>query len=139
MPRDLEAYPEVQTRPEPVDERPDLRKPSLEGLAWLLRHLPTELPEWHWDFANIVHHSGPLCGTAGCAIGIARSIWKGKYFTFSFTPDNPRVGMTIFQDGADDTDITPSVVAGRIDDYLAGRPIRYLAEGDRSAAHGRRG
>ncbi len=128
MPRDVEAFPEVQTPA--LDERPDLSKPSLEALAWLLRHLPTELPEWKWDYANIWHYTGPHCGTAGCAIGVARAVWGEKYYTDSFFAP-AAAGLEIFDCGSRDPRITPTIVAGRIDDYLAGRPIRYLVAGDR--------
>jgi hypothetical protein len=39
--------------------------------------------------------------------------------------------MHIFIEGGSNPAITPLVVASRIDDHLAGRPIRYLVEGDR--------
>lgn len=38
-----------------TETKPDLSKPSLEGLSWLLRHLSTELPTHkyeHYNFAT---------------------------------------------------------------------------------------
>lgn len=149
MPRDLNYDPQTRPALSPGDEdgRPDLSKPSLEGLAWLLRH-PAEWQKGHvWNFAKAWEVTS--CGTAGCAIGIMYGAWPA---TLSVDDNIATLGM--YKDGAfsrifragmfDRRAITPSVVADRIDDYLAGRPIRYLVAGDRdgglrSAAHGGEG
>lgn len=120
----------------PKPNAPDLTRPSLEGLAWVLEN-PQAWPRgWTWDFANIeVHHS---CGTAGCAIGIARYTWPRLRRLLVSTSDSAFGGaysdmLLIFEVGSNDSRVTPAVVAGRIRDHLAGRPIRYLVEGDRDA------
>lgn len=138
MPRDL-----IET-----ETKPDLSKPSLKGLAWLLRH-PWNWPvNFEWDYMTVgneivsaaqreVEHA-PLpevpCGSAGCAVGVARLVWGLDACSDA--------GIELGDESLNDwktqifnthaiTPVTPSVVAGRIDDYLAGRPIRYLVAGDR--------
>lgn len=45
---------------------PDLSKPSVRGLAWLLRH-----PErWPWTFGPFDYNHCP-----SCAMGLARAMW----------------------------------------------------------------
>lgn len=125
------AYAPAETKP-----APDLTSPSLEGLAWVLENasawpITQNGRRWRWDFKVCRNE----CGTAGCALGIAGAIWKdpafdrGNVHDFGWMDDSQSIA--VFVDGDHDPAITPAVVAGRIRDHLAGRPIRYLVEGDR--------
>lgn len=54
---------------------PDLSKPSLEGLSYLLRQ---EMPKgFTWDFSHEFNQTN--CGTMGCALGLCYLQWP-KYF-----------------------------------------------------------
>lgn len=114
---------------------PDLSKPSLEALAWVLEsgRLPAG---WTWDYSKIYERNE--CGTAGCALGIVAAMWVPDRLFFDREDAFQLFGIgfaaseAVFANGTDDLRITPAVVAGRIRDYLDGRPIRYLVEGDRS-------
>lgn len=111
-----------------IETKPDLSKPSLEGLSWLLQHLSTELPTHkyeHYHFAT-----AGKCGTAGCAYGICQIVWPD-----AFPPDldimegvradrifGRNAYVTIFSTYAyrcSPWDVTPQMVADRIDAYLA--------------------
>lgn len=120
MPRDL-----IET-----ETKPDLSKPSLEGLAWLLRH-PEEWPDhYEWDFSVSGIFNGYHCG---CALALHRRMFNmagiGRSCERAGMPDDQY--SACFLNGQMDPRVTAAVVAGRIDDYLAGRPIRYLVAGDR--------
>ena len=95
---------------------PNLSTFSLEALAWLLEH--SELPKWNFRDEQC------------CGIGVALDQWGFR------VPARLGAGNNyhpIFMSGAGTAPdrIGPGVVAGRIRDHLAGRPIRYLYEGDR--------
>lgn len=110
-----------------TETKPDLSKPSLEGLSWLLRR---EMPKNHtWNFA--ISFELTECGTAGCALGVARCIWGTPIFRnndpwriFGIPHDEYK---KIFHAGASswygvpDNCVTPTMVADRIDAYLAQR------------------
>lgn len=111
--------------------RPDLSKPSLEGLAWILRH---QMPEGHrWDFTKVIYRES--CGTAGCALGVARIVWPElkemywiemlqalgtqAYFTaqlFSAGVDSARENYGVLPDA-----VTAAMVADKIDAHLRDR------------------
>ncbi len=98
----------------PADTAPDLSKPSLEGLSWLLRHKeawPPGQPGHRWDYS---------CRNT-CAIGIARRQWPE-----TVQPGCTALGIGIstghflFGPGAyfpiGDIHVTPVMVADRIDE-----------------------
>lgn len=120
-----------------LETNPDLTKPSMEALAYVLRHQET-WPEGHtWDFAFPL--SPTQCGTEGCAWGIAQLLWPeivdmhekagtigGSMEAFGLPSD---AAHDIFvagcgRDPREEPVVTAKDVADRIDDYLAGRPIR---------------
>lgn len=117
---------------------PDLTKRSLEALAYVLRHQETWPPNHRFDFGfPLTRHE---CGTAGCAWGIAQLLWPetigmhesmgtigGTMEAFGIESD---AAFDIFVSGCgrdafgDVAPVSATDVATRIDDYLAGRPIR---------------
>lgn len=148
MPRDLIAEAAVAVQP-------DMTKPTLPGLGWLLRH-QEEWPNHRWKFDTALQRfttterHGLLglfirqhCGTSGCAMGVAILRWQPS-MARGYGVDSEdalavcRVmfglerepALQIFWAGAKNICVTPTVVADRIDDYLAGREIRYLVAGD---------
>lgn len=130
MPRDFALHPDPLpiAHPDTVRDKPDLSRPSLEALAYILRHIHDHVTVWTWDFGLTRNE----CGTAGCALGIASVVWPEEFDDSDVNHVNDE--GAIFQEGMNDPAITPEVVASRIDDHLAGRPIRYLVEGDRGTA-----
>lgn len=68
MPLDQTNWSQTET-----ETKPDLSKPSLEGLSWLLRHKEEWPRLWNWDFNYVSRETH--CGTAGCAIGLAWHQW----------------------------------------------------------------
>lgn len=103
-----------------TETKPDLSKPSLEGLSWLLRHLPAN---HKWDFNTVGGPRSRGCGSYGCAYGLMFSVW-GR----SAQPFWKRLGITshveesFFLHGrysVPDEDVTHTMVADRIDAYLA--------------------
>lgn len=120
-----------------VQTKPDLSKPSLEGLAWLLRH-PEEWSSHIWDYRSTdakywrANEYADHCGTAGCAIGLAREVWDwarcDKAGLNLGSKDSWQ--QRIFNRHSFGEEITAEIVAGRIDDYLAHRPIRKMVAGD---------
>lgn len=117
-----------------VENRPDLRKPTLKGLAWLLRHPEDWPPNHKWDFAAVLRApTENHCGTQGCAIGVAQLTWpwcgelkSGWASRASVFDMAEREFELIFDDGDtlqtygvyDDAKVTPSMVADAIDAYL---------------------
>ncbi len=113
----------------PVETAPDLTRPSLEGLSWLLRHREA-WPEGHvWDYS---------CGES-CALGIGRKQWPDFVRRESITPggDMTRTlgvdmytGSRMFSLRAyqpvGDLDVTPEMVADRIDQYIATGSNKHL-------------
>lgn len=107
-----------------LEAPPDLTKPSLQGLAWLLRHKEAWPEGFVWCFQD--------CQT--CAMGLLwRSMgempdWdnsRAQIRVAAFFALDSDTAYDIFQamaDTADDyIDVTPEMVADRIDAYLAGR------------------
>lgn len=102
------------------ETKPDLSKPSLEGLSWLLRHLPED---HEWNFSEVGGPNHYECGSFGCAYGLMLAVWgKSKH------PFWKRLGITdkteefFFLHGryaVPDAYVTPTMVADRIDTYLA--------------------
>lgn len=126
------------SKPE-VETKPDLSKPSLEGLAYVLRHA---IPDTHrWDFEFGLRHND--CGTAGCAIGVGRVYWPQVEAIAQLAPTEFGViefgnilGLTVDQSlalfsaaycntsetyGKSAIDVTPYDVADAIDRYLASK------------------
>lgn len=123
MPRDVLAETARAT-----EIKPDLSKPSLAGLAWLLRH-PGEWQKGHlWDF-KVPLRLGK-CGTSGCAIGVGRLQWGHNTYT-RFHDGLPKNVALIFYSYGDwplktygaafSAEVTPLMVADAIDRYLAER------------------
>jgi hypothetical protein len=125
---------------------PDLTHPSLAGLEWILRNRYSWPDNWLWFFSHVTDNNfKPECGTAGCAYGIALRYWEearapwhnltrgyedqvtAVIETFDISRDTARL---IFFHGLT-AEITPLIIADRISDHLAGRPIRFLCAGDR--------
>lgn len=72
MPRDLVREAEVE-----ADLKPDLSKPTLEAMAYILRHRE-EWPKGHkWAYTTTLDKT--KCGTIGCAMGIAWATWPSAY------------------------------------------------------------
>lgn len=118
--------------PAPAETAPDFTRPSLEGLAHVLENPPAWPEGWAWDFTRI--GGLPDCGTAGCAVGIARTMWLphaavGEIYDALGIDHSD--AQPVFCRGEKDPRITAPVVAARIRDHLAGRAIRYLVAGDR--------
>lgn len=117
------------------ETKPDLSKPSLEGLSWLLRH-PEEWPSNHrWAFDNRLHFEG--CGTVGCALGIVERKWGIQLYPhFLGMTDKDfcevfGIGLAEFLPsyGTIRSLVTASQVADRIDEFLRSRNSdAYLAE-----------
>lgn len=74
---------------------PDLSKPSLQGLAWMLEREAEWKQDfawyfnwWYWQKNKVlpIGNQPPVevldqlekCGTAGCAIGLAHHTWGGR-------------------------------------------------------------
>lgn len=104
-----------------TETKPDLSKPSLEGLSWLLRHMPED---HEWNFAEVGGPNPAGCGSAGCAFGLAFATWRdwdgsdhvwdapGSVLESFFFPQRYVIPAEL---------VTPTMVADRIDAYLAQR------------------
>lgn len=105
-----------------TETKPDLSKPSLEGLSWLLRHMP----ESHrWDFRTIDGPDPNGCGSSGCAIGLGCAFWGTETFYYNYKTFAPAPVLDrFFIQGLDSygvlhRHVTPQMVAQKIDTYLA--------------------
>ena len=110
--------------PSESDALLDLSKPSLESLAWLLRHREMWPKGFEWDYMH--------CPT--CAMGMAYALWCDQNILSPCPSEMQRVfGMSeissrqIFMDadckrGIRLGNVTPEMVADDIDAYLAKRP-----------------
>ena len=121
---------------------PDLTTPTPAGLAWLLRNPVIWSGRMVFDFGISLERDrdevGDSCGTSGCAIGLAWLTWGGASSrwdcTDSFTDMYTRLGMdydsaqAIFYSpstyGVEWSDVTPDMVADKIDEWLAGWRLR---------------
>ena len=132
----LDASPQVEVIP-------DLSKPSLRGLAWLLRR-QDHWKEWFvCDFMNSwtirYDQRGHYCGTAGCAIGLAQETWPDVSRVEYHLGLPEKYVKAIFYDQALDLQcglptrrhkfysvpmwrVTPLMVADMIDRYLGDHP-----------------
>lgn len=101
-----------------TETKPDLSKPSLEGLSWLLRHMPAD---HEWDFEHVGGRRANGCGSAGCALGLAIATWAGKGIAFSNVPMAVMDKIFMYNQylPVADRNVTPLMVADRIDAYLA--------------------
>ena len=128
MPFDSRTADEVVTLPPFARGRQGLR-----NLAYVLRN-PVLWPQGHeWDYSTVL--SNAPCGTAGCAIGIARMVWPGFPLPLEHQADwcpqaasffgmKQRTFEEIFisarkHDCDDWEEVTPVMVADAIDSYLA--------------------
>ena len=104
---------------------------GLRQLSYLLRHPEFWLKRFTWDFTSVLRPDG-RCGTAGCALGIAQSVWNivegdntfvsmrcdeyGELFGMTASDVN-RIFFT--EHGKPSlSDVTPIDVADAIDRYL---------------------
>jgi hypothetical protein len=92
-------------------ETPDLTKPSLIALSWVLRHKEAWPPGYRWDYSHlyscaigIYRRSWPLAGPLSGAI--KRQQYENMFCHYAYRPVR-------------DADVTPEMVADRIDAYLA--------------------
>lgn len=112
-----------------IETKPDLSKPSLEGLSWLLRQ---PLPANHaWNFT--ISFIKGRCGTAGCALGVGRCVWgdampsgHSRLIADYFKMPMEEYAKIFFSGGSSrysvpDHCVTPQMVADRIDAYLSSR------------------
>jgi len=108
------------------DAEPDLTelqpgKAGLRQLSYLLRHPEKWSPGHVWDFDQLLEET--LCGTVGCAIGIAKLRWGNMPVDCEWYVSWEKADE-IF-DGGDgvydctDSQVTPTMVADAIDEYLA--------------------
>ena len=139
MPFDSSTFPAA-------DLAPDLSRPTLRGLAWLLRHKGDRPEKFRWDFNNVLLPRSFTkfdCGTAGCALGLALLQWtdtprhkiacpfvtqdwaqKAFGMTHEDVRDiffNPKRPAGLFYGVLNDK-VTASMVASAIDRYLADHP-----------------
>lgn len=110
-----------------IEVSPDLSKASLEGLSWLLRHKERWPRNHEWNFGWLLHEAE--CGTAGCALGIAQLVWCaeglkpwgvigwGEYF--GLWDEEAYHIFEHFTYPCPASAVTPTMVADRIDAYLA--------------------
>ncbi len=103
-----------------VEAAPDLSKPTLEGLSWLLRHKEAWPPTFgRWNYR----------GCTTCAMGLAMAVWRDGRWYSMIEPapaqtarmlDVPRVAADrLFTDmSVPSSLVTPEMVADRIDAYL---------------------
>ena len=95
----------------------DLTRPSLEGLAYILRHKELWPKNFEWEFYR--------CDR--CAMGLAYRLWRGiKSPEFQIMADRFYMekmdAYRIFIIGTKEGDpVTPERVARRIEEYLAQR------------------
>jgi|SRR5690348_9251832 len=109
-----------------AETKPDLSKPSLEGLSYALRHLPETVGRWKYIHTTIEND----CGTAGCAWGVARRLWPQETGVHKAISCDECADW-LFGDGSYDlffaegayrqppAKVTSKMVADRIDAYLA--------------------
>lgn len=114
---------------------PDLSMPSIEGLAWVLRHREAWPKRHNWDFSITLRprytQCWRECGTAGCALGIAKRLWgieASDYAAANLFGISTKAADAIFYGGAygvaTTKDVTPEMVADMIDRKIADGSIR---------------
>lgn len=114
MPLDQTNWSQTET-----ETKPDLSKPSLEGLSWLLRQ---QMPDnFRWEFK---HYCEPHeCGTVGCALGLGKIFWnkhlEAEDFNMPLLTFNALFFSAYTYHTWDHRKVTPIMVADRIDAYLA--------------------
>lgn len=93
-----------------------LRVPTLDALAYALRHRDTWPAGFVWDYSH--------CET--CAMGLTRMFWNQSIFTLFDIPMEARANIFGGAGRPSNTpqpDVTPEMVADAIDAYLA-QPAR---------------
>lgn len=120
-----------------IQTRPDLSKPTPEALIWVLENWSeSPVADMKFEFRTPTPHKrlfGLLCDSAGCAMGTAQCLWGYGSSGATFGTHALRIRSgEIYLKGQFDKRVTAKVVAGRMRDALAGRPIRYLVENDRA-------
>lgn len=92
----------------------DSSKPSLKMLSYLLRHKELWPKGFEWDFNT--HY--------GCAIGLFHKMWGWDVEFIELSRKHGVVVETTYSRGSyapvDDGNVTPLMVADRIDFYLNG-------------------
>lgn len=95
-------------------------------LRVLSEALKGEMPQWRWDFTHIVTPNS--CGTAGCAIGLARHLGLIQFedhdapdaeFGLSFGEMGSLFYTTLAYGGCAWSAVTPNMVADAIDRIIA--------------------
>lgn len=126
-----------------LDNVPDLTKPSLAGLAWALRNLDRWPAYFGWDYSHVQQEHS--CGTRGCAIGLAAIMWSKEFGPVTNSRMDVLTAADLFRMSRDDAhgifwdaisygvpyavchiDITPEMVADRIDEHLLRHPTISL-------------
>lgn len=104
---------------------------GLRQLAYVLRHREVWPPLHRWHYEHILYPTH--CGTAGCAIGIAKLMWPGKFPGSQYYIDQAARLFKMERRNADIifagaglgkvefmAQVTPAMVADEIDRYLEG-------------------
>ena len=98
-----------------MSKRQDVGKPSLRALSFMLRNEETWPAGFVWNFRNC-HR---------CAMGLAHVVWKDHVHTPSCGDMSdvfslgPGIAMALFTGGfSEGHEISPEIVADRIDNYL---------------------
>ncbi len=95
-------------------EAPDLTTPSLAALSYVLRHKEAWPPGHRWDYTH--------CRT--CAVGIYKTLWPEAEYLRSVIGiyEYTRTFCHHAYRPIRDPDVTPTMVADRIDAVLARSP-----------------
>jgi len=119
-------------------KKPDLSRPSLKGLSYLLRHKKEWPKNFRWDYEVLISHGYPWFATIneshiveGCAIGLAILVWPEEARKIVGSRlDRPKtmarvlklkekVARDIFFNARGyPRQVTPKMVADKIDAYL---------------------
>jgi hypothetical protein len=102
----------------PFDPIPDLTKPSVRALSYVLRHREHWPADFQWNYGCHAH----------CAIGLAAQVWVGKtWFTAGEAAGRLKMSHVaarlIFLRMSGDT--TPEDVANELDKYLDWERTRH--------------
>lgn len=109
-----------------TENKPDLSFPSLEGLAYLLRHPELWEHNFKFEFSWIYEH---FCGDpcpSGCGLGLIEHLYgelERIKFMDSLTNIYGPFSITSVFFKFSDTIITPEILANRIDNLIAVKPI----------------
>jgi hypothetical protein len=137
MPRDV--IPQDLASPSDAPAKPDLSKPSVEGLIYLLRHLDEEMPDFIWDYVHyLADPTGKDC-KAGCAFAVLYHFWDKQLpritqrrrnvhayvqKALGLSQEVTRATFSGPYDGMIVDDVTPQRVADRLEWLTSGHPIQ---------------